>query len=191
MATEERPRTGRSAAGKKLTEAELMALPDDGRKYELVDGRAKEVPTGWEHGRIAIRLIKMFLATGAEENGELSESSTGYRLAEGLVRVPDVGFVTADRVPKGAERQRFFDGAPDLAVEIISPSEDEPDMARKVVEYLASGAQQVWQIFPESRRVVVYQSLDRVRSYGPDEELDGGDLLPDFRCRVADLMPDE
>jgi hypothetical protein len=64
-------------------------------------------------------------------------------------------------------------------------------MARKVAEYLASGARQVWQIFPETRRVVVYESLDRVRSLAADEELDGGDLIPGFRCRVADLMPDE
>lgn len=190
MVTEERPRTGRSLAGRKLTEAELMALPDDGRKYELVDGRAKAVPTGARHGRIGTRLIRI-LGPSADGHGEMFDSSTGFRMATGNIRSPDVSYMSQSRLPDGPLPLGFLDGAPDLAVEIISPSEDEPDMARKVVEYLASGSRQVWQIFPESRRVVIYQSLDRVRSYAAEEEIDGGDLLPDFRCRVADLMPEE
>jgi Uma2 family endonuclease len=190
MTTLDKPRAGKGLGGKKLTEAELLALPDDGRKYELVDGRAKEAPTGARHGRIAVRLIR-WLGPHADGIGELFDSSTGFRMISGNVRSPDVSYVAQSRLPDGPLPIGFLDGAPDLAVEIISPSEDEPDMARKFVEYLASGARQVWQIFPESRRVVVYQSLDRVRSYAADEELDGGDLLPNFRCRVSDLMPED
>jgi len=189
MVTAEKPRAGKGFAGKKLTEDELMALPDDGRQYELVDGRAREEPTGARHGRIGTRLIRL-LGTYADPQGELFASSTGFRMASGNIRSPDVSYMSRSRLPDGPLPVGFLDGAPDLAVEIISPSEDEPDMARKVVEYLASGAKQVWQVFPQSRRVVVYQSLDRVRSYAAEEELDGGDLLPDFRCKVADLMPE-
>lgn len=190
MVTAERPRIGRSLAGRKLTEAELLALPDDGRKYELVDGRAREVPTGARHGRIGVRLIRM-LGPHADGKGELFDSSTGFRMVSGNIRSPDVSYMMRHRLPEGPLPIGFLDGAPDLAIEIISPSEDEPDMARKVVEYLASGARQVWQIFPETRRVVVYESLDRVRSLGAGEQLDGGDVLPDFHCKVADLMPEE
>jgi Uma2 family endonuclease len=188
--TLDKPRAGKGFAGKKLTEDELLALPDDGRKYELVDGRAKEVPTGARHGRIGTRLIRL-LGPYADEHGELFDSNTGFRMASGNIRSPGVAFVSRLRRPDGPLPMGFLNGAPDLAVEIISPSEDEPDRARKVVECLASGAQQVWQVFPESRRVVVYESLDRVRSLGAGEELDGGDLLPNFRCRVSDLMPEE
>jgi Uma2 family endonuclease len=190
MTTIEKQTARRRASGKKMTEDELMALPDDGCKYELVDGRAKEVPTGAMHGRIGTRLIRI-LGPHADTVGEIFDSSTGFRMPSGNIRSPDVSVMLRSRLPGGRVPSGYLDGAPDLAVEIISPSEDEPDMARKVVEYLASGARQVWQIFPETRRVVVYQSLDRVRSHAAEEELDGGDLLPDFRCRVSDLMPEE
>jgi Uma2 family endonuclease len=177
--------------GRPLTEEELLALPDDGRKYELVDGRAMEVPTRWEHGSLAVRFIKQLLSAGADDLGTLADSSTGFRMTSGNVRSPDVAFVVRDRVPTGAAAKRFFDGAPDLAIEIISPSEDLEDAARKVGEYLTSGCQQVWQVFPESRRIVVYRSLDLVRTHEPEEEITGGELLPSLRFQVGDLLPEE
>ncbi len=173
---------------RKLTEEEFLALPDTGHKVELVDGEVKEVPTGFAHEDIGMNLTALLLAAGVRKYGRLLGSSLGCRMASGNVRAPDVAFLSKARVPKGLERQKFLDGAPDLAVEVISPSEDHTDMMTKVGEYLESGAKQVWQVFPESRRVVVYRSLDQVFTLEAEDDLDGGDLLPGFRCRVADLF---
>lgn len=173
----------------KLTEEQFMALADDGHKYELVDGEAKEVPTGWMHGQIAIKLI-MLLAGVAQRLGRMADSSTGFRMKDGNVRVPDISFVLQNRVPRGTDAARFFEGAPDLAIEILSESEDRADAARKIVEYFDSGAKQVWTVQPLDRSVTVYHSLDNVRTYTMEEELTGGDLLPDFSCKVADIFAD-
>lgn len=164
-----------------------MSLPKDGRKFELVDGEATEVPTGWEHDVIGARLIG-FLTSVASSLGYLAGSSAGFRMNDGNIRAPDVSFVRAERAPSGEEARRFFDGAPDLAVEIISPSESRNDIFRKIGEYFEAGAQQVWIVQPMNRTVTVYHSMDRVRTYEPDEELEGGDLLPGFRCAVSDIF---
>ena len=187
MVTAERSRTGRSLAGKKMTEDELIALPDDGRKYELVDGRAKEVPTGARHGRIGTRLIRM-LGPYADTVGEIFDSSTGFRMPAGNIRSPDVSVVLRSRFPDGRVPAGYLDGAPDLAVEIVSPTEDRNDASRKIGEYFDAGAQQVWIVQPVTRTVTVYHSMDRVRTYEAHEELEGGDLLPGFRCVVSDVF---
>lgn len=170
-----------------VTEEELMAFPKDGRKFELVDGEAKEVPTGWEHEVVGSRLM-VRLGKIVESLGYLTGSSAGFRMKDGSIRAPDVSFVRAERAPSGEEAKRFFDGAPDLAVEIISPSESRNDIFRKIGEYFESGAQQVWIVQPTNRTVTVYHSMDRVRTYESDETLDGGNLLPGFRCPVSDLF---
>jgi Uma2 family endonuclease len=109
-------------------------------------------------------------------------------MKNGNIRAPDVSFVRRDRVPEGAEAQKFFNGAPDLAVEIVSPTEDREDAFRKIGEYFEAGARQVWIVQPATRTVTVYHSMDRVRTYEANEELEGGDLLPGFRCAVSDLF---
>jgi Uma2 family endonuclease len=170
----------------RLTEEEFLALPDDGRKYELVDGEAKEVPTFLRHGKIALALA--ILMAELRRFGDLFDSSTGFRMAGGNIRSPDVSFVRKDRLPEDDDLDQFLDGAPDLCVEIISPSEDRHDIYRKLFEYFESGAQEVWHVFPEARRVVVHRSLDDVHTLRENDELESPDLLPGFRCRVRDLF---
>jgi Uma2 family endonuclease len=169
---------------KKITEAEFAALPHDMGHIEFVDGDVKMVPTGLEHEDIGA--ILMYLLTPhVWKVGRIYGSSAGYRLPNGDVRAPDISFVRRERLPDGVSPKAFFDGAPDLAVEIISASEDREDAAAKVAAYLDAGAGEVWQVYPDSRRVVVFRSLDNVRTYAEDDELDGGDLLPGFRCSVS------
>jgi Uma2 family endonuclease len=174
-----------------MTEDELMALPDDGRKYEIVDGRAVEVPTGWRHEKILMHLLKALLFAGMDELGEIMESGIGYRMPNGDIRSPDISFVVRDRVPRGPETERFFSGAPDLAVEVLSPSERTGAVLRKVGEYFEAGAQQVWLVRPEERTVTVYGASPDPRVLTEGDTLTGGDLLPDFHCRVADLFETE
>jgi len=173
----------------RMTEEEFMALPDDGRKYELVDGEAKEVPTGGRHGKIGSE-INFLLRSVAKPYGSVFDSSTGFRMASGNIRSPDVSFMRFDRLPDGDAPVGFVDGAPDLCIEIISPSEDQRDSWRKVGEYFESGASQVWHVFPETRRVVVFRSMDDVRTYSDEDVLEADTVLPDFRHRVSDLLGD-
>jgi Uma2 family endonuclease len=174
--------------GLPMSEQEIMSLPDDGYKYELVDGRAKLVPANGDHGAIATWLVYLLHAWGVLRYGMLTDSSTGYRLPSGDVRVPDVGFIRWERLPDRKPPRGFVEGAPDLAVEIISPSEDKKDMGRKVGEYFEAGAQQVWQIFPVSRRIVIYSSMDDVQTYTTADIITGADLLPGFEHRVATIL---
>jgi Uma2 family endonuclease len=109
-------------------------------------------------------------------------------MKSGNIRSPDVSFTLKERFPDGRPPKGFGDLAPDLCIEIISPSEDEEDGSRKVEEYFAAGAQQVWHLFRETQQVTVYRSSAEKKIYQADEEIDGGDLLPGFRCRVADLF---
>jgi Uma2 family endonuclease len=140
---------------RKLTEAEFMRLPDDGRKYELVDGEAKEVPTSLKHDVIGMRLA-FSLMPHLSDKAYFTGAQAGYRMASGNIRVPDVGVILKQSLPDGKLPDGFGDRAPDLAIEIVSPTEDMPDLLRKVGEYFESGAQEVWLLFPETQRVVRY-----------------------------------
>jgi len=175
------------AAKRKLTEEEFLKLPDDGRKYELVDGEAKEVPAGVEHDAIVAHIIALF-APFVKNVGILTASSAGFRMVTGNIRSPDVSLILRERLPEGKPMKGFMDGAPDLAVEVISPNEDWVELGRKLGEYFMSGAKEVWLVDPDAVTVTVYKSLTDVQVFHADDEIAGGDLLPGFRCKVADLV---
>jgi Uma2 family endonuclease len=172
----------------RLTESEFMSLPDDGRKYELVGGEVQEAPTNYEHEWIGMRLTELLLESGARRFGDLLGSGLGCRMRNGDIRAPDLSFVRSARAPMGADRRKPLDGAPDLAVEIISPWESRPDMARNVGEYFESGAEQIWQVFPGAREVVVFTGPGESRTLHEADSLDAPELLPGFQCRVADIF---
>jgi Uma2 family endonuclease len=171
---------------RKLTEAEFMRLPDDGRKYELVDGQAKEVPTSFLHGVLGMRLA-FSLMPHLSDKAYFTGAQAGYRTASGNIRVPDVGVIFKQSLPEGKLPDGFGDRAPDLAIEIVSPSEDMPDLLRKVGEYFESGAQEMWLLFPETQRVVRYTAPFEATILHADDALTTP-LAPDFRIRVGDLF---
>ncbi len=170
----------------RITEEEFLRLPDDGRKYELVDGEVKEVPAGVRHDELAAFVI-FRLMPFTRGRGALCSSQAGYRMRDGNIRSPDVSFTLKERLPGGRSPEGFGPFAPDLCIEIISPSEDREEMARKVREYFEAGAQQVWHLYPETQSAVLFTSPLETHRLSAEDELDGGDLLPGFRCRVADL----
>ena len=176
-----------AAAKPRMTEDEFMRLPDDGRKYELVDGEPKEVPTSVRHDIIAGNLYTA-LRPLTRGRGFLTMGQAGFRMVTRNLRSPDVSFTRKERFPGGVPPEGFGDEAPDLCVEVISPSEEPAEIARKVREYFASGARLVWHLFPETRTAKVFTSPTADATLDPDDELDGGDLLPGFVCRVADLF---
>jgi Uma2 family endonuclease len=171
----------------RLTDEQLMNLPEDGFKHEYVDGEVTSTAVTGLHEDLGA--ILMYLLTPhALKVGRIYGSSVGCRMRDGNIRVPDVSVMRSERLPGGRSPNTFLEGAPDLCVEIISPSENRTDMFRKISEHFDSGAQQVWHIFPDTRKVVVYSLTEDVRVYEEDDELTGGETVPEFRCRVAELF---
>jgi Uma2 family endonuclease len=176
-----------------LTAEDLYGLPDEGEDYELVEGRlVVSEPPGWTHGDIAASFAAVLVPfVRARGLGRVVVES-GYVLARGpdTVRGPDVSFVRADRLPAREVAHRFYEGAPDLAIEIVSPDDRAPEIARKVSNYLTGGTRAVWVVYPRTRTVVVHPDDGPPRLHGPDDAIDGGDVLPGFTAPVAELLPE-
>ena len=182
-------RSSVAVPAKRATEDDLRTTPRDGRKYELVDGEIRVSPAGNRHEAVALKLAARLLAYASERNaGHAFGSSAGYRLPGGNVRSPDVSFVARGRFPNETPPDDFADLAPDLAVEVLSPSERPRHVLDKVGEYLEAGVRLVWVIDPRKANAVVYRSLNDVTELQADDELDGADVLPGFCCRLADVL---
>ena len=103
------------------------------------------------------------------------------------MRGPDLSFVTRERL-LGFDATRFFEGAPDLAIEILSPSNRPYQVRAKVADYLAAGCRLVWVVDPERRSVTTYRALLAPLVLGADDTLDGDDVLPDLAIQVASIF---
>ena len=171
------------------TEEDLLQTPKDGRKHELVDGQIRVSPAGTRHGQVCIRLA-VRLGAWVEQGrlGYVFDSSTGFRLPGGNVRAPDVSFVARGRFRHEQVPEGFGDVAPDLAVEVVSPDDRLRDLLDKVGEYLQASVPLVWVIDRKHRTAAVYRSLTDVRTIGPGEALEGADVVPGFRCHLAELF---
>jgi Uma2 family endonuclease len=171
------------------TDEDLLRLPHDGRKYELVDGQIRVTPAGGRHGQVIVRLtVRLGLFVAEKHLGEVLESSTGYRLPGGNVRSPDLSFVAAGRLPGGKAPEGFLELAPDLAVEVLSPEDQPRQILDKVGEYLGAGVRLVWVIDPRKRRAAVHRTLTDVREISETGALDGMDVLPGFSCPLAEIL---
>ncbi|MBN8592975.1 MAG: Uma2 family endonuclease [Anaerolineae bacterium] len=175
---------------------ELCQLPEyTGRHLELVEGELVEMsPTGGEHGETTLDLSgRLWIFNREHRLGRLTAAETAYILYQDpdpavkpTIRAPDVGFVRLERAPEpfGAG---FIPLVPDLAVEVISPSEKVGDVENKLRDYLRYGVRLIWMIYPGSH-VMVY-SRGTVRRLIADDQLDGEDVLPGFSVRVGDMFP--
>lgn len=115
-------------------------------------------------------------------------SSTLYVLPSGNKRGPDLSYVAAGRLDAPGISQVFPELAPDLAVEVVSPSDSPQRVLEKVGEYLEAGVRLVWVIDPQNRRAVIHHALSSAEQIDTHGVLDGGDVLPGFRCPLAELI---
>lgn len=182
-----------STSTKLITADEFFCIPDDGGRYELVEGRLEEVGASPRSSAVAIAIASLLFAfVRRHKLGVVGGADWGAKLFTDpdTVRVPDVCFVRFERLPGGRVPVRFQDGAPDLVVEVLSPSDRFRRTARKVREYLETGARLVWVIDPEERSAVVYRAGGSISEYDADGVLDGGDLLPGFTLDLAEIWVD-
>lgn len=176
-----------------LTADDLFRIPDDGyHRYELVEGRLLTMtPAGGRHGVIVGRL---HVALGAHVEqahlGVVLSADTGFKLESGpdTVRAPDVAFVARERISRGGIPEAFWQGAPDLAVEVLSPSDRRWDMEQKIAQYLRLGVKEVWFVDPAARRFTIYQPHESPRVLDESDTLESAELLPGFQYPLARLF---
>ncbi len=160
------------------------------RFYELVDGILVRKAVGREDSYIAMRIGKhLSNFVDPRELGWVTGEGGMVQLDVNLVRIPDVSFISWDRVPGGAfSREAVPLLVPDLAVEVISASNTRKEMEDKLQEYFEKGVCLVWYVRPRSRVVDVYTAPDRFTRLTASMRLDGGDVLPGFSVQVGELF---
>ena len=174
-----------------LTAEDLWKQPDEYR-YELVKGVIRRMPlAGFEHG---IRSAKIGgrLDTHVERHklGYVCGAETGFKIAQNpdTVRAPDAAFVRQATIDEQGISKGYWEGAPDLAVEVISPGDTYTEVAEKVDEWLNAGCAMVWVINPRRKTVEVYRSPEDMTVLREDGILEGGDVIAGFQCYVRDLF---
>ena len=185
---------------REVTADELLNWPDDGWLYELVEGRLVRMPpTMRGHGKLLMDLL-LLLGHYVKEHqlGLTTPPDEGFLLSrpgqKDVVLAPDIAFIRAERealLPQGDESWRKYAAlAPDLVVEIASPSQYRPEMAAKARLYLELGVDLVWVFWPRHKRVDVWRvgSDQPVATLGIEDSLDGEDVLPGFTYPLARLF---
>lgn len=176
---------------KSYTVEEFIALPENGKLYELVKGKLVEMAGANEkHCRISSR-IQMYLAPYVFQNGlgEVYGSDARYTTVPSnppTVRQADVSFVQVSRVTPDVYTMPY---APDLAIEVTSESNSFSEIEEKAREYLRAGGQLVWVIEPEPQEVHIYHAGSRQRlTLSYDDELDGENVVPGFKLKISALF---
>ena len=173
-----------------ITAEELLAMGDIGR-CELVRGEIIMMsPAGADHGEIAgiiFGLIWKFVKD--HKLGKVYAAETGFTIARNpdTTRAPDVAFVKKERVPPRGKRG-FFDGHPDLAVEVVSFNDLASDVSEKVEEWLSAGTSSVWVVDPRTRTIDVYRRGRDVIRYRERDELRDEPMLPGFELKLSEVF---
>lgn len=176
-----------------VTAEQLAELGGDGSRYELVHGELRSMtPAGYRHGRIALELGRRIGNHVADAGlGDVLSAETGFLLSRNpdTVRAPDVAYVRADRARDLASMTGFAQLAPDLVVEVVSPSDRASDVAEKAVSWIDAGVRLVWVVDPSAHLVTVYHPDGLVRLVrGPGAVLDGEDVLPGFSLPLSEVL---
>jgi Uma2 family endonuclease len=168
----------------------IAALPENAdKRLEYIGGEIVEVVSNSDSSEIGLKIgaeIMLYLKTN--DLGRATGSDGGYRVS-GEDYIPDVGFISKARQPK-RPHTAWNSLAPDLAVEVVSPSDREPEITVKVANYLAAGTL-VWYFYPTEQKVHVYEPGKPVKTLTINDTLDGGQVLPGFKVALKDIFPTE
>jgi Uma2 family endonuclease len=175
-----------------VTADELLLMPDDGFRYELVKGELRRMtPAGNVHGRGTMSFAWR-LAQYVDENrlGTVYAAETGFRLATDpdTVRAPDVAFVSRASVEAVGEVEGFWPEAPDLAVEVVSSGDSYADVEEKFFAWLDAGTKMVVVINPRQHSATVYKSPSDITALAEADVLDGGEIVPGFELAVREIF---
>lgn len=176
-----------------ITADELWAMPEvPGMRLEMVEGELREVPGAGAVHALIVALVHELMRNFVRQHklGRAFPDGLSYVLRRNpdSVRIPDVSFVARDRIPEAGIPEGFWEGAPTLAVEVVSPEDRAVELYAKAREYLEAGTREVWILWPRHRSVTVHSAGGSTKELGPDDELTGGDILPGFRARVGGLF---
>lgn len=175
-----------------LTAEDLWKQADDGYRYELVKGIIRRMPlTGFEHGILSSKISgNLDKHIKKHQLGYVCSAGTGFKISQApdTVRAPDAAFVCQAAIDQQGIPKGYWEGAPDLAVEVISPSDTYTEVDEKVDEWLIAGCAMVWVVNPRRETVEVYRSPEDITVLRGDDILDGGDVIEGFQCRVQDLF---
>jgi Uma2 family endonuclease len=176
----------------KATEKDLIRLNDrKRRRYELVNGVLVEKVMGLTESILALKLGSLLQAyLNVHDLGLLAGADGAMRLMPGLVRIPDLSFISWESVPVRGEIPDMPVGemAPTLAVEVLSEGNTRGEMERKLREYFLAGVRLVWFVDPDQRTVEVFTAPDTARLLTQDQALDGGEILPGLSLAVREIF---
>lgn len=180
-----------TVAVRPMTVEEFWRLPGDGKWRVLVRGEVVEtMPPGGRHGVIASEVSTRLLTWTESGPGGCVGIASGFVLHRDpdTVRGPDIFYVRAERIPASGIPEAFWELAPDVAVEIVSPHDSADEVREKVREYLTAGTRLVWVIYPRTQEVIVHTPDGLARTYSRNDVLGEFDILPGFVCTVAELF---
>lgn len=180
-----------ATAIKLLTAEEFWLLPDTEMHRDLIRGEVVEtMPPGGRHGATAALFTSRVQNWSIEHHAGIVGVESGFVLGRtpDIVRAPDIYFVRADRIPEDGVPEAFWELAPDLAVEVVSPSESAQDVREKVRDYLDAGTPLVWVAYPRTREVIAHTADGLARTHRGDDLLTNPDVLPGFSCPVQELF---
>lgn len=181
-----------TTAKKLLTADDLLTMPDDGKRYELIRGELIEMPpASHEHGRVAERFGRR-IGNFAEERdlGHGIAAETGVNIARDpdTMRAPDYGFISYERMAEPPAPRGYADVIPDLVLEVVSPDDRQPEIDAKTQMWLDAGVRLALVAYPESQEVHAHHDNGLTVRYGAGDTMVGDPVLPGFACPVADIF---
>lgn len=175
-----------------MTADALLRLPDDGFRYELVQGELRRMsPAGHRHGRLVLNITTpLDTYIRAHHLGTVYAAETGFHLTTDpdTVRAADVAFISQERVNAVGDTDGYWPGAPDVAIEVVSPNDLYTEIEEKVIDWLDAGTRMVVIINPRKRLVTVYRSRSEITILTEADTLDGADVIAGWRMAVSDIF---
>jgi Uma2 family endonuclease len=174
----------------------LAPPPEDDRLYEVVNGQRVEMPpmSAYEVGVISNLVTQLQVFARQQQVGRaVAEMLFALTPPGGLQRRPDVAFVSFQTWPRDQRipRTNAWAVVPDLAVEVVSPTNFAEEVVTRVLEYFQAGTRQVWVVYPGPQQVYVYRSPTEIRVFTRPEQIEGEPVLPGLRLPVATLFEEE